>query len=159
MTKIFATITLLLSLAIISCSNNDKKDTKEEIKVETPIVKEEAPKPTFERLPVALLQKFFNECNSIDVTFYNSNKTINLWDDNVKHVLSMITDEAPVTLDDNIIGHIMMLKDGEQLAFVEVSLNGTNNYVIYNIDDKKYYNKINEKGLEFFAKFSNKDNE
>lgn len=153
MTKTIAFLSILFSLTFFSCSNEEKTAPQ----VETPEVVQEAPKPTFERLPVALLQQFFNECNSVDVTFYNSNKTINLWDDNVKHVLSMITEEAPKALDNNIIGHIMMLKDGEQLAMVEVSLKGTNNYVIYHIDDKKYYNKINEKGLEFFTKFSNND--
>lgn len=153
MTKSIAILTLLLSITFFSCTNEEKPAPK----VETPEVIQEVVKPTFERLPVALLQQFFNECNSVDVTFYNSSKTINLWDDNVKHVLSMITEEAPTALDNNIIGHIMMLKDGEQLAYVEVSLKGTNNYVIYHIDNKKYYNKINEKGLEFFTKFSNKE--
>ena len=84
-----------------------------------------------------------------------SDKTLNLSNDNVKHVLSMITNKAPLKLDDNLIGHIMMLKSGEQLAYVEVSLKRNNNYVIYHIDNEKYYNQINAKGLEFFSKFSN----
>mgnify|MGYP006077568129 CR=1 FL=1 len=144
MTKIFYFIVLCFSFSLISCSNSNKADVKNEVA-----------KPYFEKLPLSLLQNIFQECNSIDITFYNSDKTLNLSNDNVKHVLSMITNEAPLKLDDNLIGHIMMLKSGEQLAYVEVSLKRNNNYVIYHIHNEKYYNQINAKGLEFFSKFSN----
>lgn len=150
MTKTTTFIFIILSFAFFSCSNKNKSLTNNEVVTETIV---EIVKPSFERLPTDSLQKFFNICNGMDIVLYNSDKTLNLWDDNVKHVLSMITNEAPLQLNDNIIGHIMMLKDGIQLAFVEVSIKGTDNYVIYNIADKKYYNKLNAKGLEFFSKF------
>lgn len=155
MTNLFYFIVLLFSFSLISCSNSNKTNVKNEMKIVIPEVKNEVVKPYFEQLPLRLLQNIFQECNSIDITFYNSDKTLNLSNDNVKHVLSMITNEAPLNLDDNLIGHIMMLKSGEQLAYVEVSLKGNNNYVIYHIDNEKYYNQINAKGLEFFSKFSN----
>ncbi|MFT4644337.1 MAG: hypothetical protein ACI8ZX_000738 [Planctomycetota bacterium] len=155
MTKIFAFLVLFISFALTSCSNNVKNHAQKELIVETTPVEQAIPKIPIESLPNDLALMIFQECNSIDITFYNSDKTLNLWDDNVKHVLTMITNEAPQKLDNNVVGHIMMLKEGNQLSFVEISLKDTNNYVIYNIEDKKYYNLINAKGLEFFNRFLN----
>jgi len=136
-----------------SCNTKQSKNTTEiPVEIKKQVVAEKI-KPKYERLPMALAQKIFNECNGIDGTFYNSSKSVSLWDDNVKHILTMITSEAPLVLDNNLIGHLMMLKDGNQMAFVEISMKDGNNYVIYNIDDKKYYNSINAKGVQFFSKF------
>lgn len=145
MPKYYFFIFLFLTPTLFSCSQ--EKTTKESpIRVETSIVAE----PVYERLPLDLGNLILTQSNALEGTFYNSGKSISLWDDNVKSILAMMTESAPLKLDNNVIGHIMYLKDGEQLAFVEISMKGGNNYVIYNINDKKYYNTFNEQGLKFF---------
>jgi len=156
MIKLFSLSLIISCFFFFSCSDKYKRDNnnsdkpiivkeKKETKVNTVL--------NYERLPVALVQKLFNECNSIDGTFYDGDKSFNLWDDNVKYILSMITEEAPSQLNTKINGHLMLLNNGNQIAFVEISMVGNNNYVVYQIEDSKYYNKMNAKGIEFFTKF------
>jgi len=147
---------VFIAISFFSCS---VKKPKEKIVVP---VKKEVPvvvKNKFERLPATYVQAIFNNCNNLDITFYEGDKSVSLWDDNVKYILSMITGDSPKTLNNSVIGHIMMLKDGdnisfnkEELSLVEISMTGNNNYVIYKIGEKKYYNNINQKGIDFFNK-------
>lgn len=156
---------LIFGFTLISCTDNIKKENKSK-KLSEPIkVVAKIEKKSFERLPVELVQAIFNECNSADITFYEGDKSVNLWDDNVKYILTMITGESPDVLNDNPIGHIMLLKDGDtfsfneqELSLVEISMKGNDNYVIYKIANKKYYNKINQKGIDFFNKMMGKTN-
>ena len=168
----FLITTFILLISIASCSS--KKTTKkiEPVKSTKEIV---TPKPiktastnnSYEAIPLEIFKNIFENCNSLDVTFYEGDKTINLWDKNVKYILSMINTNKPQTLDNNVIGHIMMLKDGDTFVFngqnlslVEISMKGNNNYVIFNFEGKdkktKYYNILNQKGVEFFSKMSGK---
>lgn len=136
----------LLSMVFISCSEN--KETEEELTtpvVEQPVVET----PTYPRLPAEYVSALLQQADALEGTFYNSGKSISLWDSNVKSVLSMMTEPAPKVLDNNIVGHIMYLKEGEQLAYVEVSLKDNNNYVIYKVNGNKFYNTLTPQGVEF----------
>ncbi len=157
MSKLFFIPFIISCFVFVSCS--DKKQSTDKILEKNTIVVKEKKKTKekkdlkLERLPAKLVQMIFKECNSIDGTFYDGDKSFNLWDDNVKYVLSMITEEAPKQLNNKINGHLMLLNNGNQIAFVEISMVGNNNYVVYQINDAKYYNKINAKGIKFFSKF------
>lgn len=147
----------LLVLSFFTCS--EKKSVKtENTEVEAPVEVQaltptSAPvqtNPTYTRLPLDYGTKLLQEADGLEGTFYNSGKSISLWADNVKSVLAMMTEPAPLKLDNNIIGHIMYLHKGEKIAFVEISMKNGNNYVIYTIDDKKFYNTLTPQGLNFF---------
>ena len=109
----------LLSLVFISCSEEQENQENTVVEVVEPVVET----PNYPRLPAEFVTALLQQADALEGTFYNSGKSISLWDDNVKSVLAMMTEPAPKVLEDNVVGHIMYLKDGEKLAYVEISLN------------------------------------
>lgn len=137
-------IVSLLSFVLVSCAE-DKVEKSPSPEPVAPVVEA----PVYPRLPAEYVAAILQQADALEGTFYHSGKSVSLWDDNVKSVLAMMTEPAPKVLDNNIVGHIMFLKEGEQLAFVEVSLKGNNNYVIFKTNDKVYYNTLTKQGLDF----------
>jgi len=142
----------IIMLAVLSCSGNKAAQTEisnAPSQISAPVAQTETT-PTYTRLPLEYGNALLQEADGLEGTFYNSGKSISLWADNVKSILSMMTEAAPLKLDNNIIGHVMFLKKGEKMAYVEISMKNGNNYVIYTIDDKKFYNTLNANGVKFF---------
>lgn len=148
MFKNFSFLLLILISTSVSCSNTENEEI---ISEESTVLQNEVAED-FEKLPDSLVLKLYNECNSIDGTFYNSDKSISLNGENVRYILTMIKNDKPFYLNNNILGHLMLLTDGEEIAFVELSMKDGNNYLIYTINDKKYYNALGETGTKFFTK-------
>lgn len=134
----------ILGFSLISCTPNKVTEPNPLPVAVTP--QEPAP----QKLPTEVINDLFQNANGFEATFYHSGKSVSLWEENVKSVLAMTTGPAPAKLDNNVIGHYMYLNKGEQMIFVEVSMKNGNNYLIYKIDDKKYYTTFNAEGTKFF---------
>lgn len=119
----------------------------------------EKPKPikaeNINPLPAELAQQLFQNINGMEASFYFSGQSASLYGDNIQRVLSYTFSSTPTTLQPKkIIGHLLMLKDGNQIAMAELSIADENNYIIYTIDKKKYHTTFSDKGLEFFKKLA-----
>ncbi|MGB0885329.1 MAG: hypothetical protein ACPGR5_02810 [Chitinophagales bacterium] len=151
--KIFNLLFVLSVVVLFSCSS-EKKEVKQEVKK-----LEEIPVPNvgniiYKTLPVSYANKIYTEADALEGTFYHSGKSVSLWDDNVKSVITMISEPAPLNLDAKLVGHIMFLKQGENMAYVEVYLSANNNFVKYKMNEEFYYNTISEQGIQFLGELA-----
>jgi len=143
MLRFIAFTILVNSTLLCSCA-----ETKKEFVEVKKTVQEE--KIVLENLPDTIGDMLFNNCDNLDGTFYNTNQSFNIFEDNVKHILKMINGPAPDTLTNKMVGHLMLLENGEELVFVELYMDADINYVVYKVEEKKYYNTFTESGLKFF---------
>lgn len=151
MNKNFVFTLAVFSLLLFSCADSKpEKQITTAPEITVPEVQNTVvDTPKYKMLPSDVAKNIYDKANGLEGTFYNSGKSISLWNENVQGIFGMMLENAPTVLDNNIVGHIMLLADGEQLAFVEISLNGNNNYAIYKVNDEVFYNTLSPKGLEF----------
>lgn len=155
--KTFNLLLFFSFLFICSACSNESKEIVTEQKAE--IVQEVSEVSTLASLSKEMLDSLFSQANSLEGTFYNSGKSVSLWDDNVKGVIAMMINTPPVSLKTtNLVGHVMILKkdkiSAETIAYVEIFLAGSDSYAIFKIEEQKYYHTFNAKGLQFFEKMA-----
>lgn len=130
----------------VSCQEKRNEATSNNTKE----IQETKPAIVYPRLPQEQGNMLLTKADGLEGSFYHSGKSISMWNENVKNILAMMTEVAPTFLNNNIVGHVMYLEKGNEIAFVEISLSPNNNYVIYTIDGQKYYNTLNAQGVQFF---------
>lgn len=130
----------------------EEKNKPTEIATEKPkLVKTESINP----LPAELAQQLLQSINGMELSFYFAGQSASLYGDNIQNTLRYTLAKTPTTLQPKkIIGHILMLKDGSQVAMAELSIADENNYIIYTIDKKKYHTTFSDKGLAFFKQMA-----
>lgn len=158
MKKSYFSISLLLTILILSCDSKKSVVVEEKVKtVESVAVVETIEKIVVEGIPQEIQTMLLAETNVLEGTFYNSDKSVNIWGENVAGIVNMMLGAPPENLiPSRLEGHIILQKKSEtsadNLAFVELYINGSKSYIIYKIEGKKYYNTLTEKGIPFFTK-------
>lgn len=148
--KSYHFIIFFVLISIFSCSSET-----EVVEEPTPVVVEKVePKVVYDRLPANYVSILLTQSDALEGTFYESGKSVSLWDDNVKNVLAMMTEAAPISLDSKLVGHIMYLKEGEKLAYVEVFLSPSNSFVKYKVNEEIYYNRLTDQGKQFLGQMA-----
>ena len=102
--------------------------------------------------------EFYNEIKTngtgLEVTMYESGTTFSL--PNVSgsnYFLSFIQGQAPSVFNSKNSGYIMLLVKDEFYMDAEISFSQENSYIIFKYKGLKYYNLLNETGVNFFKRF------
>lgn len=158
----FTVFAFIFSISMISCSSQEKKEVnpkEEKIAVKEIVETKPVENKVYESIPLEWFKQVFNESNNLDITLYEGDKSVSLADDNVKYILSMISVNSISKENKSPIGHMMILKDGNtfsfegnELSLIEIYMEENNNYVVFKIGDKNYYDVMSEKGIIFFNK-------
>lgn len=105
-------------------------------------------------LPVEFYNEIKTNGTGLEVTMYESGTTFSL--PNVSgsnYFLSFIQGQAPSVFNSKNSGYIMLLVKDEFYMDAEISFSQENSYIIFKYKGLKYYNLLNETGVNFFKRF------
>lgn len=105
-------------------------------------------------LPVSIYNVLKQKGTGIEVTMYNSSKTFALpKNTGTNYFLSFIEGKSTTKFNKRHTAYVMILVNDDFYMDAEVSISNTSSYIIFKKDGVKYYNKLNQKGIDFFKKF------
>ncbi|MCB0537804.1 MAG: hypothetical protein R2836_04575 [Chitinophagales bacterium] len=146
-------ITSILVLGILVSCKSSSNDVKSETTVTAEAVQQETVANTYETLPAEIRGILATETTNIEATMYESGGSFSLGDKQsaVKFV-DFLEDKTPSQLSQHQIGHIMFLKDGEELLFLTVFKIGDKAYTKYADaeNNKTYYNMLGGQAANMF---------
>ncbi|MDB4089581.1 hypothetical protein N9544_08180 [Flavobacteriales bacterium] len=105
-------------------------------------------------LPISIYNELKVNGSGLEVTMYNTAKTFTLPGlDGTNYFLSFIEGKSTVKYNKKNTAYAMILLKDDFYMDAEISISNEISYVIFKKDGVKYYNILNQKGIDFFRKF------
>lgn len=146
-------IAVLMLGVLVSCKSASEESKVEQANTTTDKVVVEQTIESYETLPTEIRETLATETTNIEATMYESGGSFSLGDKQsaVKFV-DFLEDKTPSALSQHQIGHIMFLKDGEELLFLTVFKVEDKAYTKYADaeNNKAYYNMLGGQAANMF---------
>lgn len=145
-------VSILLLSILVSCKSSVDNIVPQKT-VNTEQVAQSKVENNFETLPSEIREKLAQETTSIEATMYESGGSFSLSDaKNALRFVEFLIDETPKELSNHQIGHIMFLKNGQEILFINVFKVGEQAYIKYSdtANNKSYYNVLGGEAANMF---------
>ncbi len=142
---------LLLVLALAGCNSSTGGDQQANTTAEQP--QTPPPAPTLPSVPLATLEKIYNEGTQVDYIFYNHPFTLSLTEKasiqfSTAHVAE---DPAPLLPNCKAAGRVTYQVDGNIVLEGDFYFStGCTYFVFYEKQEKKYANYMTDEGIKYF---------
>lgn len=141
MKLIISLFLVIVSFSVFSQDTIKQIDTTEKIIYISPI-------------PVSIYNELKTNGTGLEITMYSSSKTFSFPDNaGTNYFLSFIQGKATVDFNKQNTAYAMILVKDDFYMDAEISISEKSSYVIFKKDGVKYYNILNQKGIDFFRKF------
>lgn len=150
----------LLSVLLFACNSTEAPQKETVIKEPTPVVQQTEQTIQFEAIPKDIMEGFWKEATGVEGTVYSNGASFSLWDKNsVQQFITLFETETPTAKPSKQVGHIMLVKDGNQLALFNVyELNGKA-FARLDQDGKSYYSILKGQASNMFLNLEIKPKE
>lgn len=140
-------ILVVISFVSFSQDTIQKKDTLIKQVVISPKV------VTINPLPLEIFNVLKTDGDVIEVTMYTSSKTFTLpKNKGMNYFLSFLIGKSPAKLNPKNIAYAMFMVKEDFYLDAEISISDEISYVVFKKEGKKYYNLLNQKGIDFLKK-------
>ncbi|MCW5909414.1 MAG: hypothetical protein KIS94_16230 [Chitinophagales bacterium] len=103
------------------------------------------------KLPWAYYMTMVNTCNTADIVLLKGDGgSINIDKANMGIIKEFITDNNATVITDAPTANIMCQIDGREFISGQIFVKGNEGIVTFTVNDRRYANRLSEKGVEFF---------